>query len=238
MIRPRRCALGLATVLLTAAPAAAQFAPLAARASDTGGHVGVELGLGLGGLSYTRSVLTPTAEDYVLTVRGVVDPTGSFTADLGATLRPGRKLSYSAYATATTRDRNRFYGWGNGTEPSGGADFHRLDQFRLELGLAARLGLGGRNEIVAGPFFRRTHTDSGVDLVDPRSGETDGGVMQALRPYGSGAFRQLGFRTDLRLATEGPEEGSRTGVRFYGGGRAYAAALDMREPVLSLYADA
>jgi hypothetical protein len=241
MFRPTGSSIALTALALTAAPAAGQFVPPTSvpKSAGFGSHVGVELGVGLRGLSYTRSVIVPTATDYVLTFRGIADPTGGFRADLGATLRPGQRLSYSAYATATTLDRNRFYGVGNLTEATRGADFYRLDQFRIELGLAARLGLGSRNEIVAGPFFRRMNTDARLGLDDRReaSDEDDDGLMALLQPYGAGTLRQLGFRTDLRLSTEGPDSGRRTGIRFYGGGTAYAAALDMREPVLSMYGD-
>lgn len=238
MFRFRTASLAAVALAVTGTPAAGQWIPQS-RPGPSGGlssHVGLALGIGVEGLSYTRSLMVPTARDYVVNFTGVADPTGRFTADLGATLRPGERLSYSAYATATTRDRNSFYGWGNATSVSGVSDFHRLDQFRFETGVAARLSFGDRNEITAGPFFRQTRTADAFDLDDREGTPADAtGVMLSLQPYGSGSFSQIGFRTDVRVATEGPESGRNTGVRFYGGGTAYPAALDMREPVLALY---
>jgi len=228
--------------LLTVTPSAvAQWVPRAqpAQASGFSSHLGVEVGLGLGGFSYTRSMLVPTARDYVVNFKGVGDPTGRYSVDLGVTLRPDERLSYSAYATATTRDRNRFYGWGNATEVSALTNFNLLDQFRFETGLAARLGFGDRNEIVAGPFFRRTRTADGFDVDDRPDASPDAiGVVRSLQPYGAGTFDQLGLRADLRVSTAGPESGRRVGIRFYGGSAAYAAALDVKSPLLSLYGDA
>jgi hypothetical protein len=241
MLRNGTASLAAAALLLAASPAQAQWVPRAPspQAGGLSSHIGVDLGIGLGGASYTRSVLVPTASDYILNFRGVGDPTGSYGVDLGFTVRPGQRLSYSAYATATSRDRNRFYGWGNRTEVSGVSNFHSLDQFRLETGLSARLALGARNEIVGGPFFRQTRTADGFDLDDrPFASPETVGVIRSLEPYGAGTFNQLGFRTDLRLATEGPGAEHDVGIRFYGGGTAYAPAMDMRSPVLSVYGNA
>lgn len=241
MLRTGTATLVAAALLLAAPPAEAQWLPRTPL-PQTGGlssHIGVDVGIGLGGASYTRSVLVPTATDYILSFRGVGDPTGSYSVDLGFALRPAERLSYSAYATATTRDRNRFYGWGNQTEVSGISNFHSLEQFRLETGLSARLALGERNELVAGPFFRQTRTADGFDLDDrPNASPETVGVIRSLQPYGAGTLNQLGFRTDLRLATEGPGPENGVGIRFYGGGAAYAPALDMQSPVLSLYGNA
>jgi len=237
MHRSTRFSMALAALGVSVAPLAAQQAPVSPAFGGFKAHLGVEIGASLFGISATRSVMIPTAEDYVLNARAVVDPLGRFRADLGATLRPGNRLSYSAYATASSLDNNRFYGWGNQTEAAGGTPFHRLEQLRIETGLQASLRLGPeRNRITAGPFYRMLQTDR--ELGEEPGGTDDGGVMRLLSPYGSGSFRQLGLRTDLRLSTEGPEAGKVLGVRFYGGGTAYAAALDMREPVFSMYGDA
>ena len=229
--------MALAALGVSVAPLAAQQVPVSPAFGGFKAHLGVEIGASLFGISATRSVMIPTAEDYVLNARAVVDPLGRFQADLGATLRPGNRLSYSAYATASSLDNNRFYGWGNQTDATYGTSFHQL-----ETGLQASLRLGPeRNRITAGPFYRMLQTDRELEIDHANSdpGETDdGGVMRLLSPYGSGSFRQLGLRTDLRLSTEGPEAGKRIGVRFYGGGTAYAAVLDMREPVFSMYGDA
>jgi hypothetical protein len=240
MLKPRLNIVFALILLGNSASAAAQEAEM--RSPGTASqHLGVEYGVHLFGLTASRSALVPTADDYIFAVRGVADPLGRFGADVSATLRPRDRVSLSAFAEVSTLDDNRFYGLGNRTDASNGSVFYRLEQLRFETGLAARIRLGPeRNQLIFGPFYRMLDTDRELEAGLP-DGESiqadDGGIIRDLQPYGAGAFRQLGLRADLRLGTEGPETGRRLGVRFYGGGTAFAAALDMREPVLSMYGD-
>lgn len=217
--------------------------PDSARASFRD-HLSVEYGLSLFGLSAYRSAIVPTARDYVLSFRGLIDPLGRYRTDFAATLNPSQRLALTAFATASTLERNRFYGYGNASIASQPTAFYRLDQMFFETGLSAGVSLGApRNQISAGPFYRFFKTDRELpegppDADDEKEAVDGGGVMRLLRPYGVGAFKQIGIRSDLRLSTEGPRAGHTLGVRFYGGGAFSPPALSVRAPVLSLYSDA
>ncbi len=184
----------------------------------------------------------------MLSFRGLIDPLGRYRTNFEATLNPNQRISLTAFATASTLERNRFYGYGNASVAPQPTSFYRLDQSLFETGLSVGISLGpSRNQISFGPFYRMLNTDRELDesqpeadrLHDDEAGETvdGGGVMKLLRPYGAGAFKQFGFRTDLQLSTEGPRAGNSLGVRFYGGGVFSPAFLSVREPVVSIYSD-
>lgn len=207
-------------------------------------HLNVEYGLHVAGFSAYRSAIIPRKTDYVLSFRGLFDPLGRYRTDFAATLNPSQRLSLTAFATASTLERNRFYGYGNASIARQPTAFYRLDQMFFEAGLSADIRLGAaRNQVSFGPFYRYINTDRELPEGQPDAEEENetvdgGGVMKLLRPYGVGAFKQIGLRSDLSLSTEGPRSGNVLGVRFYGGGAVSPPVLSMQEPVLSLYSDA
>jgi len=160
-------------------------------------HLSIAFGAHVAGASAYRSLIVPRATDYVLSFRGLLDPLGRYRADFGATLNPSQRISLTAFATASTLERNRFYGYGNASAAPQPAAFYRLDQMFFETGLSASMSLGAsRNAISFGPFYRLLNTDRELpdgteeDEEEEQSEAVDGGgVMKLLKPYGAGAFR-------------------------------------------------
>ncbi len=201
-------------------------------------HLGVEYGLGLFGASVSRTALSPQLTDYVFLVRGIVDPLAGFQTQVAVNFNQAGPLTFALHGSVSTLERNRFYGFGNNTEPLQPTAFYRLEQLLFESGATARISLGGADNVIeVGPFYRFWNTDGDLEpghIKDDDDTVDDGGIIKTLRPYGVGRFQQVGVRAVARGGTAGLDTDVRAGLRFHLTSVASPATLDMIAPTLSV----
>ncbi len=205
-------------------------------------YVNIDLGVDLFGLGMSRPVWQAKETDPAFTLHGIASTWGGYLVETVAEKRLGRpEVTGAVFVSASTMDRNRFYGFGNKTDASEQSRFYRLEQLRFEAGAALTFTLPGEgNWITFGPVFQHLWTEN--DALDGQADDApneidDGGVIRLLRPYGGGSFQQFGFHTEMGVGTPGPRSGSMTGVRLDVGTRVFPAWLDVQTPTVITAAD-
>lgn len=126
-------------------------------------------------------------------------------------------MDLSFHGRFTGMDVLYFHGFGNQTTADPNRRFHRVDQRRFQLSLAAKLPLGHSTTLTLGPTFSVSVTDTAA------SEET---FLAASRPFGSGTFRQAGATAEIRIETRNRGTTSTSGWLVTTGGSYYPGILD------------
>lgn len=189
---PARLALYLASLLCGALPASAQQGTVAR---------GTRLDYGID--VFGVRILRP-GPAFAGGPPMTVEATGSIQGqgDLRAELRPfGSQTSWFVRGRLSNLQRNRFYGWGNATEVSSSAPYHRLEQALGEVAFGFDHSIGSGMTLSVGPLFRWRFTDPELEASpDPAEQPT---IVSTMQPLGVGAFRQVGLTGSLVLDRTG-----------------------------------
>jgi hypothetical protein len=108
----------------------------------------------------------------------------------------------------------RFHGLGNDSRIPRGEAFYRVEQKQFRVRPA-----------VAVPLTPSMHLSLGTVFQVARTTLEDGTLLDSLRPYGVGTFKQLGADVELQLDTRNRTGAPSRGVLFAASGTAYPAIL-------------
>ncbi len=142
--------------------------------------------------------------------------------------RASAPLRFGLVARASELELLYFYGFGNATRDLGRTDeeFHRVEQTQVLLQPELRLSLGARARLGFGPMASYSSSETGKRFID------------ALRPYGSGAFAQAGAQAGLEVDTRDKPGLPARGLLASLGGAYYPAVLDVEKPFGELHGEA
>ncbi len=200
--RPAVCSAAIVAVLLTGYHANAVAQSSASDEAAVAFVYGIAFGSSSGIYSDLFGLTTLPARTVVL---AGISPGGKFliegTTRIGAAHRPfGGMLRFRVSGV----DQNRFHGVGNRTPSNRPRAFYDVEQYRYTLSPAAVWSRNGWR-LALGPSLEFIDTDTDIDpgpryvIGDPPNDALgsvdvdDVGLMQIIKPYGSGHFTQLGL---------------------------------------------
>ena len=137
-----------------------------------------------------------------------------FLVSAGGDLHPeNTRRWYSLRAYASGMENVRFFGFGNDTEDTQPGDFYDTWLRQVRVQPAVHLPIGRRGWLELGPVLQWTDPE-----VEP------GSPLDVLRPTGTDAFGQAGFRAEATADARDAAGFPRRGWRLRAGGSAYPAA--------------
>jgi hypothetical protein len=113
----------------------------------------------------------------------------------------------------------RFYGFGNETEPQGPDEFHKAEQQQYLFRPSLSLGLAKSLSLRVGPKFKHAFTEETETIR----------FVNVTSPYGVGRFSQAGLESSLEWDTRDVADAPRRGLNVLVGGSLYPAGLDVLE---------
>ncbi len=141
-----------------------------------------------------------------------------------------RNLPRRSWAATSVRysgiDLVRFHGFGNETALTGSGEFYRVAQRQVSIAAALTV-FPPRSRVSVGPFFGFAATALGR-----------GGLIDSLRPYGTGDFAEAGVQARVDVDTRDRAHAPRRGVHVVAAARMVPQMLDAVRPYGSLSGDA
>lgn len=193
-------------------------------------YFGPDVGLFLGGGRYTKTFgfrYLPWRSRVTARI-GYATEARTVRADFEGTFyRRNSRVRYDVDALASGIEVLWFYGFGNETEETEPAEYYRVNQQQFSFEPAVVAPVHGFGEVRVGPTLKYSNTE-----------DQPGRIIDVLRPYGSGAFGQVGLRMDATFDERDIPAAATRGIRTAFGGSLYPPVWDVEEWFGELHLDA
>jgi hypothetical protein len=184
-------------------------------------YFGPDIGVFLGGGRYTKTFgfrYLPWRSRMTARV-GYATDARTVRADFaGMFYRRNSRVYYEADVLASGIEVLWFYGFGNETEELEPEEYYRVNQQQFSFAPAIVVPLRDSTVLRVGPTLEYSNTEDEV-----------GRVINALRPYGSGAFGQVGLEADVVWDSRDVPAAATRGVRIAIGGSLFPPVWDVEE---------